>query len=70
MIKRTYFIFEKYRENGFTSVLINTKEIATEMKIDVVFRNKCQLRRKKQFYENDYNEIDQTFLSFYLIGRS
>ena len=70
MIKRTYFIFEKYRENGFTSVLINTKEIATEMKIDVVFRNKRQLRRKKQFYENDYNEIDQTFLSFYLIGRS
>jgi hypothetical protein len=38
-IKRTYFIFEKYRENGFTSALITAKEIATEMKIDQ-FRKK------------------------------
>ena len=34
------------------------KEIATEMKIDLVFRKKRQLRRKKQFDKNDNTEIE------------
>jgi hypothetical protein len=52
--------FEKYRENGFTSALITAKEIATEMKIDPIFHKKRQLRRKKQFDENDNTEIEQS----------
>jgi hypothetical protein len=45
-----------YRENGFTSAMISSKEIATIMEIEHVFREKRVSRRKKQFDEDANDE--------------
>ena len=49
--------FEKYRENGFTSTTISSKEIASQMDIEPKFYDKCIIHRRKQFDENVDNEI-------------
>jgi hypothetical protein len=43
--------FKNYRENGFTSAMISSKEISTKTKIEHVFHEKRIIRRKKQFDE-------------------
>jgi hypothetical protein len=43
--------FKKYRDEGFTSSMDTTKNIASEMDIEPKFRTKRQGRRKKQFDE-------------------
>jgi hypothetical protein len=43
--------FKNYRENGFTSAMISSKEIATKMEIEHVFHEKRIIQRKKQFNE-------------------
>ncbi|KAM3742017.1 hypothetical protein ACB098_07G040700 [Castanea mollissima] len=50
---------KKYREDGFTSVIISSKEIATKMEIEPIFREKRIIRRKKQFDKNANDEITQ-----------
>jgi hypothetical protein len=52
--------FKTYRENGFTSAMISSKEIATIMEIEHVFREKRIIRRKKQFDENANDETTQS----------
>ncbi|XP_048539125.1 zinc finger MYM-type protein 1-like [Triticum urartu] len=44
--------FNGYRDTGFCNALETTKEIALEMEIDPTFRQKHQIKRKKQFDEN------------------
>ena len=48
---------KNYRENGFTSALNSTKEIAVEMGIEPIFPKRRVIHRKKQFDENTDNEI-------------
>jgi hypothetical protein len=43
--------FKNYRENGFTSAMISSKEVATKMEIEHVFHEKRIICRKKQFDE-------------------
>ena len=52
--------FEKYRESGFTNAMISSKEIACEMGIEPIFREKRRVRRKKQFDENVDDEVTQS----------
>ncbi|XP_020247479.1 uncharacterized protein LOC109825149 [Asparagus officinalis] len=52
--------FEKYRENGFKEAITEAKKIASEMEIEVVFREKRIIRRKRQF---DENATEETILS-------
>ena len=53
---RIYFL-ESYRENGFYSALISSKEIALEMEIEQVFREKRKIFRKKQFGDTSENAV-------------
>jgi hypothetical protein len=52
--------FKNYRETGFTSAMISSKEIATKMEIEHTFREKRIIRRKKQFDENANDETAQS----------
>jgi hypothetical protein len=52
--------FKNYRENGFTSTMISSKEIATKMEIEHVFHEKRIIRRKKQFDEIANDETTQS----------
>jgi hypothetical protein len=40
--------FKTYRENGFASAMISSKEIATIIEIEYIFHEKHVSRRKKQ----------------------
>ena len=44
--------FNGYRDTGFCNALETAKEIALEMEIDPTFRQKREIKRKKQFDEN------------------
>nr|GEY82010.1 zinc finger MYM-type protein 1-like [Tanacetum cinerariifolium] len=52
--------FKEFRETGFDKVINVAKEIAIEMDIDPVFRQKRVIRRKRQFDENSVDE-DTTY---------
>jgi hypothetical protein len=52
--------FKTYRETGFISAMISSKEIATIMEIKHVFREKCIICRKKRFDENANDETIQS----------
>ena len=51
--------FKNYRETGFTYAMISSKEIATKMEIEHTFREKCIIRRKKQFDKNVNDKTTQ-----------
>lgn len=51
-LKGLIIFLKKYREDGFIYALISAKEIAAEMEIEPIFREKRIIRRKKQFDEN------------------
>jgi hypothetical protein len=51
--------FKTYRETGFASVMISSKEIATIMEIEHVFREKRVIRKKKQFDDDTNDETIQ-----------
>jgi hypothetical protein len=52
--------FKNYRETGFASAMISSKEIAIKMEIEYIFRAKHIIRRKKQFDENANDETIQS----------
>ena len=56
-LKALIFFFETYRETGFKSDKIITKEIVAQMKIEPTFCEKRIIYRKKQFDENASEEI-------------
>ncbi|KAL4626040.1 hypothetical protein ACB092_05G066900 [Castanea dentata] len=62
-LKGLIFYFKEYRENGFTSAMNSSKKNALEMEIELVFRKKCIIHRKKQFDENVHNEITHKTIS-------
>ncbi|XP_022880729.1 zinc finger MYM-type protein 1-like [Olea europaea var. sylvestris] len=52
--------FKSYRESGFESAMVDAKEIASELEIEPIFREKRVIHRKKQFDEISSEEITQT----------
>ena len=56
-LKSLLSFFKKYRENGFTSAMISSKEITSQMDIEPKFHDKRIIHRRKQFDENVDNEI-------------
>ena len=70
-LKGLISFFEKYREDGFENAIISAKEIATEMDIEPKFREKCIIRRKRQFDEIIDNEVlktlEESFKSDYFL---
>jgi hypothetical protein len=52
--------FKTYRENGFASAMISSKEITTIMEIEHDFREKRVNRRKKQFHDDANDETTQS----------
>ena len=52
--------FKKYRENGFESAMISSKENALAMKIEPIFREKRVINKKKHFDENTNDETVQS----------
>jgi hypothetical protein len=60
--------FKTYRETGFTSAMISSKEIETIMKIEHFFREKRVSRRKKQFDEDANNETTQSVEEYFRIN--
>ena len=59
-LKGLISFLKKYREDGFTSAMISSKEIAIKMEIEPIFHEKRIIRRKKQFDENVNDEITQS----------
>ncbi|KAK4593670.1 hypothetical protein RGQ29_017677 [Quercus rubra] len=59
-LKGLISFFKKYREDGFTSAMISSKEIAIKMEIEPMFHEKRIIRRKKQFDKNVNDEITQS----------
>ena len=55
-LKGLVVYLENYRQNGFMSALNSTKELANEMNIQPIFREKRKIHRKKQFDESIGNE--------------
>ena len=62
------FFLKKYREDGFTSTMNSSKEIATKMEIEPIFREKCIIRTKKQFDENVNDETTQSVEEYFRIN--
>jgi hypothetical protein len=58
-LKGLVSFFEKYRENGFNSAMIDAKEIADEMEIEPVFQVKRRVIRKRHFDENHDTDREQ-----------
>ncbi|KAL6568949.1 hypothetical protein OROGR_000674 [Orobanche gracilis] len=58
-LKGLVSFFEKYRENGFTSAMVDAKELAIEMDIEPVFSIKRRIKRNRQFDENPNTERKQ-----------
>ena len=56
-LKGLISFFKKYRNDGFTSAMISSKEIAIKMEIESIFHEKRIIRKKKQFNENANDEI-------------
>ncbi|KAM3731731.1 hypothetical protein ACB098_11G004400 [Castanea mollissima] len=67
-LKGLMSFFKKYREDGFTSTMNSSKEIATKMEIKPIFREKRIIRRKKQFDENVNNETTQSAEEYFRIN--
>ncbi|XP_022873135.1 zinc finger MYM-type protein 1-like [Olea europaea var. sylvestris] len=58
-LKGLISFLKSYRETGFESTLINAKEIASELDIEPIFREKRVIRRKKQFDEISCEEMTE-----------
>nr|GEY54521.1 zinc finger MYM-type protein 1-like [Tanacetum cinerariifolium] len=55
-VEKLIAFFEEFRDTGFDKAINVAKEIAIEMDIDPVFRQKRVIRRKRQFDENFVDE--------------
>ena len=67
-LKGLISFLKKYREDGFTSAMISSKEIAIKMEIEPIFHEKRIIRRKKQFDENVNDEITQSDEEYFRIN--
>ncbi|XP_042465822.1 uncharacterized protein LOC122048298 [Zingiber officinale] len=57
LLQGIIIFLEEYRESGFDKAMVEAKEMASEMGIEAVFREKRVVRRKKQFDESSSTEI-------------
>ncbi|XP_073294292.1 uncharacterized protein [Primulina huaijiensis] len=51
LLQGIVLFLEEFREDGYDKAMVEAKEMACEMGIEAVFREKCVIRRKKQFGE-------------------
>ncbi|XP_074337196.1 uncharacterized protein LOC141674386 [Apium graveolens] len=58
-LKGLVSFFEKYRENGFMSAMVDAKELAIEMDIEPMFLIKRRIKRNRQFDDNPDTEREQ-----------
>ncbi|CAA2964840.1 Hypothetical predicted protein [Olea europaea subsp. europaea] len=58
-LKGIISFFKSYRESGFESAMVDVEEIASELEIKSIFREKWVIHRKKQFDETSSKEITQ-----------
>ena len=56
-LKDLISFFKSYRETDFKSSMISSKEIIEQVNIEPKFRGKHIIRRKKQFDENENEEM-------------
>ncbi|KAL4629214.1 hypothetical protein ACB092_05G292000 [Castanea dentata] len=59
---------DQLKEDGFTYAMNSSKEIATKMEIESIFREKRIIRRKKQFDENVNDETTQSAEEYFRIN--
>ena len=64
------YYFKNCRETRFTSAMISSKEIATKMKIEHAFHEKCIIRRKKQFDENANGKFFRIDYFLYMVDQA
>ncbi|XP_042451602.1 uncharacterized protein LOC122036375 [Zingiber officinale] len=57
LLQGIIIFLEEYRDSGFDKAMVEAKEMASEMGIEAVFREKRVIRRKKQFDESSSTEI-------------
>ncbi|XP_022874211.1 zinc finger MYM-type protein 1-like [Olea europaea var. sylvestris] len=57
LLEALILFLENYRESEFANAMDEAKQIAVEMGIEVVFREKCNIRRKMQFDESGSEEV-------------
>ncbi|XP_075479455.1 uncharacterized protein LOC142520343 [Primulina tabacum] len=56
LLQRIVLFLEEFREDGYDKAMVEAKEMACEMGIEAVFREKRVIRRKKQFGESNSEE--------------
>ncbi|XP_073025228.1 uncharacterized protein [Primulina eburnea] len=60
LLQRIVLFLEEFREDGYDKAKVEAKEMAREMGIEAVFREKRVIRRKKQFGESNREEVIQS----------
>ncbi|XP_052185241.1 uncharacterized protein LOC127796877 [Diospyros lotus] len=60
LLEGLLLFLDDYRESGFDKAMVEAKQIANEMGVKAVFREKHMIRRKKQFDEDGSDEITQS----------
>ncbi|XP_040369370.1 zinc finger MYM-type protein 1-like [Rosa chinensis] len=68
-LEKLISFMQNYRETGFDETLTIAKKIASEMKIEAIFREKRTIRKKKHFDESDNEEeVTQSALESFKVG--
>ncbi|XP_052193786.1 uncharacterized protein LOC127802132 [Diospyros lotus] len=60
LLEGLILFLDDYRESGFDKAMVEAKQIANEMGVEAVFLEKRMIQRKKQFDEDDSDEITQS----------
>ncbi|XP_073039240.1 uncharacterized protein [Primulina eburnea] len=60
LLEGIVLFLEEFREDGYDKAMVEAKEMACEMGIEAVFREKHVIRRKKQFGESNSEEVIQS----------
>ncbi|XP_075507368.1 uncharacterized protein LOC142544189 [Primulina tabacum] len=60
LLQGIVLFLEEFREDGYDKDMVKAKEMACEMGIEAVFREKRVIRRKKQFGESNNEEVKQS----------
>ncbi|XP_042401404.1 52 kDa repressor of the inhibitor of the protein kinase-like [Zingiber officinale] len=68
LLQGIIIFLEEYRESGFDKAMVEAKEMASEMGIEAVFREKRVVRRKKQFDESSSTEIALSAEEFFRVN--
>ncbi|XP_075486429.1 uncharacterized protein LOC142526039 [Primulina tabacum] len=68
LLQGIVLFLEEFREDGYDKAMVIAKEMACEMGIEAVFREKHVIRRKKQFGESNSEEVIQSAVESFRIN--